>query len=271
MESLFIMWSDILLHNHVIDESIYRFFIDRIRENISQCDADTLEYQFKKLPVNYRDDVSGVFRDHALFLLESPNRRWTKEKINAIKKLLNNDGIGWSKEQFIQLLEFISQSNTLELLDIFPEILDDWFRSDFSDTKEKKIPKICITWFKNLLFKLDVGTSNTSNRKSSNESNFIFSIFQQLELMYPLLGQRINIWRDLTEIAIERVKGCSEAQIFTATKLIVKIKQDEVKKLFLDMVKEILNKTVQQTNDQLLNKISIICGGHTKPLEVPNP
>ena len=63
-------------------------------------------------------------------------------------------------------------------------------------------------------------------------------IFQQLERMHPLLGQRINIWRDLTEIAIERVKGCSEIRIFAATNLLVQLKQDDVKKLFLEMVKK---------------------------------
>ncbi|PKC00365.1 hypothetical protein RhiirA5_505219 [Rhizophagus irregularis] len=93
-------------------------------------------------------------------------------------------------------------------------------------------------WFKNLLLKLD---TNTSNKKLSNESNFIFSVFQQLELMYPLLGQRINIWRDLTAIAIDRVKNYSENRIFTATKLIVQIKQDNVKVLFLEMTLNVPN------------------------------
>ena len=197
-------------------------------------------------------------------------RKWTKENVTAIKKLLHDNSLKWCREEFIQSLESISQSNTLELLNIFPELLDDWFSKDFSDTKEKKIPKICITWFKNLLFKLD--TASTSSRKS-NESNFIFSIFQQLELIYPLLGQRINIWRDLAEIAIKRAMEYSEARIFAATKLIVKIKQDDVKGLFSDSVKEILNKTVQQTNVQLLNKILIICDCHSssKTLVVPNP
>ena len=130
------------------------------------------------------------------------------------------------------------------------------------------IPKICIIWVKNLLYKLD--DASISNKNSSNESNFIFLVFQQLELMYPLLGQRINIWRDLTHIAIERVKDCSETRIFAATKLIVQVKQDDVKDLFFEMVKEILNKTIQQPNDQLLSKILVICDCKNKILDVPN-
>ncbi|PKY17154.1 hypothetical protein RhiirB3_521757 [Rhizophagus irregularis] len=268
MDSLFKLWDDVLLHNNIFDERVSKCFTERVRENISRGDAVALEYHFKRLPKDYRDRVSEIFRDQVIFLLESPNRKWTYENINAIKKLLHDNSLNWRRDDVIQSLELISQSHTLELLNIFPEILDDWFHSDFSDTKEKKIPKICVIWFKNLLLKLD---TNTSNKKLSNESNFIFSVFQQLELMHPLLGQRINIWRDLTAIAVDRVKNCSEDRIFAATTSIVQIKQDNVKVLFLEMVKDILNKSTQQTHDQLLNKIRIICDCKTtKTLNVPN-
>src|ERR1700722_12336067 len=96
-----------------------------------------------------------VFRDHILLLLKGPNRNWTKENLTAVKNLLRDDSLNWGKDEVIQSLDLISQSNSSELLDMFPEMLDDWFRSNFSDTKEKKIPKICVTWFKNLLIKLD--------------------------------------------------------------------------------------------------------------------
>ena len=90
--------------------------------------------------------------------------------------------------------------------------------------------------------------------------------------MFPLLGQRIDTWRDLTDIAKERVKECSETRIFAATKLVVQIKQDDVKGLFSETVKEILSKNVQ-TNDQLLNKIFTICdcNVNSRTLNVPNP
>jgi hypothetical protein len=217
-----------------------------------------LEDHFKRLPKGYQDVASNAFRNYVTFLFKNPRRKWTNENITAIKKLLHDENMNWQRDDVIQSLELISQSHTLELLNIFPELLDDWFRSDFSDTKEKKVPKICITWFKNLLFKLYTST------------NFIFLIFQQLERFYPLLGQRINIWRDLTDIAIERAKSCSEVQIFAATTLISRIKQDDVKKLFLVVVKEILNNTVRQINNWLLNKIFIICDCKSKTLEVPN-
>jgi hypothetical protein len=266
MDYLFVLWNDILLHNNELDKSIFKCFIEQIRESISRDDAVALEHHFKRLPIDYRYDVSEVFRSHILTLLEGSNKDWTKENITAIKNLIHEDSLNWGREEVIRSLDLISQSNILELLNIFPEILDDWFRNNFSDTKEKKIPKVCVTWFNNLLIKLDTGTST----KSRKESNIVFSIFLHLERIYPLLGHRKNIWQSLTAIAIERVRVCSESQIFGATKFIVQIKEQDIRILFLDMIKEMLNKAVQQINDQLINKIFIICDCNRKTLEVPN-
>ncbi|UZO24837.1 uncharacterized protein OCT59_017131 [Rhizophagus irregularis] len=252
-------------------------FVDYIYDSIEANN-------FKDKVVDYQLDPNCTFIKHLKVLKYSDENlakfieecKIIKPYIKNIKlesyveiaKLLHDNSLNWHRDEFIQSLELISQSHTLELLNIFPEILDDWFRSDFSDIKEKKIPKVCAIWFKNLLRKLD---ANTSNKKLTNNSNFIFSVFQQLEIMHPLLGQRINIWRDLTAIAKDRVKNCLENQIFSATKLIVQIKKDDVKVLFLEIVKDILNKSTLQTHDQLLNKIHIICDCKiTKNLGVPN-
>ncbi|RIA93442.1 hypothetical protein C1645_819410, partial [Glomus cerebriforme] len=261
MDSLFKFWSTVPSHNDVVDQDIFNYFIDRVRENIFHDDAIALEGHFKRLPRAYQEDFSEVFREHVLLMLRG--HKWTNPNIIAIQRLLQNEKLKWCDEEIIRSLEFISQSQNFGLLNILPEILDEWFRSGFSD-KKKKIQPICINWFTLLLTKL-----GTNEKNASNESNFISLVFQQLERIYPLLGKRINTWRDLTKIAIERVKGCSESQIFAATKLIVQIKQDDVKKLFLDLVKEILNKALQP-NDQLLNKIFIICNCKYKTLEVPN-
>src|SRR6266496_6567312 len=138
MDYLFLLWNDILLHNNELDKSIFKFFIERVREAISHDDAVALEYHFKRLPMEYRYDVSEVFQSHTLFLLEGFNKDWTKENLAAIKNLLHEDSLKWGREEVMQSLDLISQSNTLELLNIFPEILDNWFRSGFSDTKEKR-------------------------------------------------------------------------------------------------------------------------------------
>ncbi|CAB4437490.1 unnamed protein product [Rhizophagus irregularis] len=266
MDHLFVLWNDILSHSSELDKSIFKHFIEQIRESISHDDAAALEKHFKSLPRDYRQDASEVFRSRTLFLLEGSNRDWTNENITAIKNLLHEDNLNWSREEVIRLLDLTSQSNTLELLNIFPEILDNWFRNNFSDTKKKKIPTTCVAWFKNLLIKLDTGTS-TKNRK---ENNIVFSVFLHLERIYPLLGHRKNVWQSLTTSAIERVRVCSESQIFSATKFTVQIKEQDIITLFLDLIKEMLNKAVRQIDDQLINKIYTICNCKGKNLEVPN-
>jgi len=132
---------DILLHNNEIDRSIHKYFIERVRESISHDDAVALEHHFKRIPKGFQFDMCEVFQSHTLFLLENLKKEWTKENITAIKKLLRDDSLNWRREEVMLFLELISESNILELLNIFPELLDDWFRSGFADTKEKKNTK----------------------------------------------------------------------------------------------------------------------------------
>ncbi|RIA80531.1 hypothetical protein C1645_838539, partial [Glomus cerebriforme] len=261
-DSLFKLWSDVLFHNNSIDKSILKSFIEQIQKNISNDDAIALEIHFKRIPKSCQNDVNEVFRNHSLFLLRNPIVKWTDLKISAIKNLIQNDDLNWQREDIIQSLEIISQSGSLELLYLFPEILDNWFNRDFSDTKGKKLPTISKDWFTFLLNKLE--TNNT------NKSLFVFSVFQQLERLYPLLGHRKNIWQNLTNVAADRMKACSESQIFGVIKFVVQIKEREVKELFSDIIVRILNINIQQINDQLINRIFLICNCKGKTLEVPN-
>jgi hypothetical protein len=147
----------------------------------------------------------------------------------------------------------------LELLIIFPELLDNLFRNNFSVAKKKRLPSICTNWFILLLFRL-----STNDKNISNEGNFISLIFYQLERMHPLLSHRKNIWQNFVTIAIENVKACPESQIINAIKLVGQIKEKEIQELFSDIIKEMIN-------DQLIEKIFMICGCESnKVLEVPN-
>ncbi|PKY15764.1 hypothetical protein RhiirB3_428014 [Rhizophagus irregularis] len=265
--SLFKLWNDILAHNKEIDKNIFKFFIDQIQKNISNGDSIALENDFNRIPKNCHDDVTEVFRNHILFLLENPIRKWESRDIFAIQKLLQNDGLNWSDDDAIISLEYISQSRSLELLNIFPEILDNFFRNNFSDTKKKRLPSICTNWFTLLLFKLSANEKNISN-----EVNFISLIFQLLERMHPLLSHRKNIWQNLTTIVVKKVKSRPESQIIDAIILIGQIKEQEIKELFSDIIKEVIFiKTIQQINDRLIGKIFTICGCKgSKILKVPN-
>ncbi|CAI2184234.1 5017_t:CDS:2, partial [Funneliformis geosporum] len=142
MDGLLKLWSDVLSCREVNDKNILKCFIDRIQENISVDDAVALANHFKDIPKIFRENVSSVFRDRVFLLLSSPSSKWTNPNIFAIQNLLRNGNLNWRSDDAIISMELISQSNNFELLNIFPEILDDWFRREFSDSK-KKIPIIC--------------------------------------------------------------------------------------------------------------------------------
>ncbi|RIA86038.1 hypothetical protein C1645_741135 [Glomus cerebriforme] len=262
-DALFKLWSDILLHNDVIDKTISKTFLDQIQNNISDDDAVALENRFKMIPKDFQDNVSEAFRNQALRLFKNILIKWEDPEVSSIKEFLQDDNLNWKREDIIQLLELISRSNNLELLNLFPEILDEWFHKGFSDTKERRIPRISENWFKDLLYNLE--------KNDMDENKFVFLIFQKLENMYPLIGYRKNLWKKLATIAINRVKSCSETQIINATKFIVELKEREVKELFSNIIlKEVMSKINRPINDRFINKIFTMCNCKGEILMVPN-
>ncbi|PKY44126.1 hypothetical protein RhiirA4_442952 [Rhizophagus irregularis] len=261
--ALFKLWFDILLHNKAIDNNIFKSFIERIQKNISNDDIINLENRFNRVPKKIQGYISEAFRYHAIQSLSNPFMEWSYQEISSIKRFLQNDNLNWNKNDLIQSLELISQSDNLELLKLFPELLDNWFHKDFTDVKEKRIPKISNDWFKNLLDRLE----NISNK---NDFNFIFLIFHQLEIMFPLIGYRRNTWNNLSIITINRVKACSEHQIIGATKFIMKLKENEVKKLFSSIIKGIMSEIIQPINDRFIDKIFMLCDCKSDILNIPN-
>jgi hypothetical protein len=252
------------LHNKAIDNIIFKSFIERIQKNISNDDVIALEKRFNKITKRIKNYTSEAFRYHTMKLLSNPLIKWTNQELSIIKKFLQNDNLNWNKEDIIQSLELISRTDNLELLNLFPEILDNWFRKDFTDVKEKRIPKISNNWFINLLDKLE----NISNK---NENNFVFLIFQKLENMYPLIGYRRNIWNNLTNIITDRVKSCYETQIIGVTKFIVELKEQEVKDLFSSIIKGVMSEIIQPINDRYIDKIFMMCDCKSDTLKIPNP
>ncbi|RIA80402.1 hypothetical protein C1645_882190 [Glomus cerebriforme] len=246
MESLFQVWNILLVRN----KQITQYFIYRVQEIILNKDTDILMNQFSKIPKEFQDHISLNFRKRILLLLKNPDRDWKDQNILSLRELFNQDNLKWNDDDIIISLELISKSHNLELLKIFPKILNDRFIKNFFD---KKLEIICKNWFKLFLFKL--GIKNTC----SDESKYVITIFQQLDYIYPLLNQWIDIWNDLLTIAKDKMRVYSESCILGATSSIMEIKEEEVKRLFIEISKERLNETVQRVNDQLMNKIFIIC------------
>ena len=153
----------------------------------------------------------------------------------------------------------------LLLLDNFPRILYYWLLKGFYD---KSIPTICRNWIKLLLLKL--GIKNTPEE----ESRHAISLFQLLDYIYPFICKRIDIWNDISFIILDKMKDYSDYCILGATKSMMKLKEQDIKRLFIEISKERLNKTVKKVDDQLMNMIIIICGYEIETfqltLDIPN-
>jgi hypothetical protein len=259
IESLIEAWNNPLIVNKHLDSQILQCFIERVQEFISNDDACILTSRSKELQ-EFRGSISVAVRNQTLSLLKDPMRVWSHLNAHDIVKLLQDDSLNWSSDDIIASLELISQSHSLNLLDIFPELLDYWFNQGFSDSKKNKIPDISKNWFVQLL--------NIINGGNLNE---IFVIFLQLDSIHPLLGRRKNVWKNLTNIVVDKMKTYSEFQIIDAIKFIFQIKAQEVKDSFSNIIKEILCKTIQQIDDQLVDKILMICDCKSKSsLVIPN-
>lgn len=261
MDSLFQVWNILLVRN----KQITQYFINRIQDIISNNDTITLLYHYSNIPLDFHDRVSFLFRKRILILLKNPDKSWENPNIIALMEFFKFVDLKWNDDDILTCLESISNSHNLLLLESFPKILYDWLLKGFYD---KSIPTICRNWIKLLLLKL--GIKNTPEEESRHAIN----IFQLLDNIYPFFYQRIDIWNDLSKIIIDKMKLYSDYCILGATKSMMELKEHDIKRLFIEISKERLNKTVKQVNDQLMNMIIIICGYDIEtfkfPLDIPN-
>ncbi|GES94841.1 hypothetical protein GLOIN_2v1778799 [Rhizophagus clarus] len=264
MESIFQVWNILLVRN----KQITQCFIIRIQEIISNGDTNTLLEHYSKIPIEFHDRVSYIFRSRILILLSNPDRSWEVSNIASLVEIFMNDNLKWNDDDILTSLELISKSHNLVLLQSFPKILNDWFNKGFSD---KSIPTICRNWMKLFFLKLGIKKAPT------DDSRHVITIFQILNCVYPFFDQRIDIWNDLSTIAIDMMKEYPDYCILGATKSMIELSERDIKRLFIEISKERLNKTVKQVNDQLMKMIMIICGYKIEdeefddfPLNVPN-
>ncbi|CAI2172422.1 14093_t:CDS:2 [Funneliformis geosporum] len=259
IKPLFEVWDIFPVRN----KQISQYFIYQVQSIISNNHANDLLFNYSKIPCDFQDRVSYTFRKRALSLLKNLDECWTISDVSALRKLLLQDNLNWNHSDIMSFLKLMSRTHNLELSNNFPEFLNDLLSiKSFSDVEMKKISAICKDWFKLLL--------SIKITSLSDENKYVFMIFQQLDHMYPLFKQRINIWRDLSTIALDKVKGYSESCILGATKSIIEIQEKEVNRLFTQIIKEILNNEIQQADDQLMSKIFLICDCKDKSLEVPH-
>ncbi|RIB19825.1 hypothetical protein C2G38_2141452 [Gigaspora rosea] len=266
IDQLLNVWVDIIDHTPERDELLRKHFLTRVQAIISTGDASGLMKCLDKVPVDLRNEVAEAFRKRTIQLLGHAYHEWNKQNSNSIQNILLNPQINWAKEDFLEALRQVSLSSKTNLLMIFPKLLQFWFKfDDIDDEKSKLVLEICNQWYQQFLDHFNDDTS----KDPFDDRNFAYAVFDNLSQIYPIIGNHQNIFTQLINIAVDRVKQCSENQILKATSLVVKT-DPNIYLRFGEMVKSILKLTVKDADDNLLIKMQYICGCNSKILNIPH-
>ncbi|CAG8815743.1 35456_t:CDS:2, partial [Gigaspora margarita] len=274
METLNIMWRDNIDHTLSIDNEIAPDFTRSVYTIIAQDNtASALYANFGKVIPEFRMFVVSLFRDQTIHLLKNQQGGWDQQNLQSLGKLLKDGNLHSEREHFIRALECVSQSTIYNLLNMFPDLLEYWLNSKFSNSRSQDVLKICQQWFTRIISNL-----NYNYNMSLNEGGrFIYNVYECLTRIQSLLTERSNIYKELLHAASERIKKCSHNHILFATVQIAKFNKS-ITHQFYNLVTEnvLVAKEIRRIDKNLIEMICLICGqnnqnkANLENLDVPN-
>lgn len=244
-----------LAHNEERDKHLRKFLRERIQKIVKRsCESSiVLRDNFFRIPDHLKELSSEVFRVQLLQILKQHRNQDCPDKYsNAILELVLSKQMCWTEKSYIELLDIISSYTDLNMLTSFNKLLDFWTKS-FNDKRDENFPRICKQWYIKLL---DRGSTFASKR-----DKFVFLALNHVSMVHEYIGE-LNVWNDLLEMAINRIKNWPSNSIFEITDKVEKRLVPRVRKAFLSMMKEILKPV--EINDQLMNIIKRICTRYTE-------
>jgi hypothetical protein len=253
-------------HSTDRDIQLLKYFRPRVEQLISSSHATSLSNHFSRMPVELRVEVAGIFRNKSLLLLNNRFNEWNKSDSESILQILKDPQLKWSKDDFLEAMEYISGSFKPSLLIIFPKLLDYWFKSDFKNFKTNKLPDICKTWYYHLI---DI---NRSESYSSNDSNFIYDIYYNLSIIFPIIGKHTKIFKELLDVAASRVKSyalSNLSNILTITPDISTLEK-EIHNPYGEMVKELLKNYIHKIDNSVIRILLQVCGCKNEIIYIQN-
>ncbi|CAG8732687.1 37525_t:CDS:10, partial [Gigaspora margarita] len=266
METLNLIWRDNIEHTLCIDNEIATDFSRNVYTIIAQDNtASALYANFIKVIPEFRILVASLFRDQIITLLKNQQGDWDQQNLQALGKLLKDGNLYSEREYFIRTLECVSQSTIYNLLKVFPELLEYWLNSKFSNSRSQEVLKICQQWFTRIISNL-----NYNYNMSLNEGGrFIYNVYECLTRIQSLLTERSNIYKELLHAASERIKKCSHNHILFATVQIAKFNKS-ITNQFYNLVTEnvLVAKEIRRIDKNLIEMICLICGQNKVNLEI---
>ncbi|CAG8692509.1 10656_t:CDS:2, partial [Racocetra persica] len=271
METLNIIWRDCIYHTPSIDREIANDFNGTVNKIIAHDNASALYENFTKVIPEHREIVAHLFRERIINLLKNQQGGWDKNNLSAFGKLLKDKDLYFERENFLSVINCVSQSAVFNVLNMFPELLEYWINSRFSNTRSPEVTNICQQWFTRILSML-----NYNHNMPLNEGGrFICAIYEHLLRLQSLLSEKSKIYQALLRIAEERIKKCSHNHILFATVQVAALNKS-ITIQFCNLVTEnvLVAREIRNINNNLIEMIRWICGQNNKVnldnLDVPN-
>ncbi|CAI2170802.1 7188_t:CDS:10 [Funneliformis geosporum] len=254
MKMVLIVWQS----SNKSDELLRQLFVENTKKIISKANLVDLYENLTMLSDDIRDKVAYQFRERVLNLLNGHRSAiLDNSEFKSIFTLLISVHLGWTKVDYINVLETVSTFEDYQLLNVFPSFLKYWIKmpNDFDDI----ISQICIQWYKNLMNRMD---------STAHKGEYVTVVFEKLSSICSLINEP-RISDALMEITFNRIRPSSEQSIFNTVSIVLKFCSEAVQVLTKVIIEKIDSMELG-CGELLLKKMLVICGCTGKILNIPN-
>jgi len=239
----------------------------RLDEIISKDNPTRLLVHLDEIPTDLDIEFTSLFIKRVINLLNGSRSKWDGDNIKGFVALFEDNRLPWTSEDRMKVLSSVSTSQNMELLDVFVELLQIVLDKTHFDSKmNTKLGDYCAQWFRRIVNQI----KESRKRSRANGYNYVYTVYQRLFTIYPILDDRRPIKNELLNIAEEEINPFEEAQIYAAAKDIGELSVKEILKSFSTIVQRKLGQSSWKADERLLKKIKLICDCEGRQIRVPN-
>ncbi|CAG8626843.1 3107_t:CDS:2, partial [Paraglomus occultum] len=259
---LVFLWKEMIRPDMKANNSLKRNWMTRLDEIINTDNTTGLRVHLDELPDDLDIDFPSLFIKRIINLLDGQRSKWDRDNVKDFVALFKDDRLLWTPEDRMKVLNSVSISQKMEILDEFVDLLQ--VVLDIDAKMNAKLVECCTQWFKRVI------NQTKESRSRSNGYNYVYTVYNRLSTIYPILEDRRTIKNELLNIADDQIAPLNEAQIYAAVKNIGDLQVKEIWKSFYAIVQKKLGQSSWNADEHLLEKIRQICGCDGKQIRVPN-
>ncbi|CAG8648823.1 4659_t:CDS:2, partial [Paraglomus occultum] len=237
---LVFLWKEMIRPEMKTNEALKQNWMARLNEIIKTDNATRLRVHLDELPDDLDIEFSSLFIKSIIDLLNGQRSKWDRDNVKEFVALFEDDRLLWTSEDRMKVLNSVSTSRNMEILDVFVELLRIVLDKIHLDAKmNARLGEYCTQWFERVISQIK------ELRKSSraNGYNYVYTVYKRLSTIYPILEDRRTIKNELFNIADEQIAPFEEAQIYAAVKDIGNLQVKEILKSFNAIVQRKLGQS----------------------------